>query len=118
MNEHLNVNTDLGRAEMVKLAKARPFHKFVTFPIKVQIAEEVLKSNGTYCLPEDGDYTEKVLVGKTIRLPDGLKSFEWKVADFSPGSIGTKPEPLKMYVEKAKMEGKEKYLSPFSGKWV
>jgi len=49
--EHLQtitVSTDLGREDIFELGKKRPFTKFVTFPIEVTTAVEVVTSQGDF----------------------------------------------------------------------
>ena len=42
----ISVSTDLGREDIFELGKKRPFFKFVTFPIEVTCAIEVITSQG------------------------------------------------------------------------
>lgn len=42
----ITVSTDLGREDIFELGKKRPFFKFVTFPIEVTCAVEVITSQG------------------------------------------------------------------------
>lgn len=44
--QNITVSTDLGREDIFELGKKRPFFKFVTFPIEVTCAIEVITSQG------------------------------------------------------------------------
>lgn len=44
--QSITVSTDLGREDIFELGKKRPFFKFVTFPIEVTCAIEVITSQG------------------------------------------------------------------------
>jgi len=98
-DQTVNVDNDLSREDILKLAKRRPFNKFVTFPLKLEIMEYV-----------ELDPSVVINVEKTLEYINAPK--------LSIADIGPKPEPIKLYVEKDKLEEKPKetYISPFTGK--
>ena len=75
----------------------------ITFPIEVKIVEEVLAD-------KNGDVWPNIIKGFDYPIPPRPSD------NLNPRDIGPKPEPIKFYVEKDKMEGKETYVSPFTGK--
>lgn len=88
---------NLSREVMVRLAEARPFRKFVTFPIV--LSDEIIrasfssKSDIYYTYPKDGDFTESIKVNDYIELSQDVID----------------------HVERV-LKPKETYISPFTGK--
>jgi hypothetical protein len=119
----------ISREEMARLGATRPFWKFVNFPI---VLSGILQKGG---VPnKNGDiYAPLCNCEKPERKnPSGAcgcnwcikcdskiscvaMPIEWETADFSPGSIGVKPMPIKIVL---KEKQKETYISPFSGRVV
>ncbi len=95
-SQTVNVDFNLSREEIARLAKERPVHKFVNFPL--EITEFVELEPGT--------------VVKVEKI--GIEHHGAPVWWFKPPieSIGQKPEPLKIEI----IEKKETYISPFTGR--
>lgn len=99
--EHLQtitVSTDLGREDIFELGKKRPFTKFVTFPIEVTTAIEVVTSQGDFvdavafeetCSRSNNTVNEEIILclceGLNINL--GLKN-RLQSVDMAGGEAG------------------------------
>lgn len=107
MNSHLDVDINISREEIYRLAKTRPFWKFVSFPINIKTVEKVMSCNCSFF-----ECGQVCVCGKfRSACGHGVECYDTCVhKGYYTDKVDTKPKKLK--------PKKETYVSPFTGKTV
>lgn len=116
-DQTVSVDIDLSPEEIARLGNTRPFWKFVTFPINVSVAKDIIINPLCNCKkPERKNPSGACGCNWCLNCDSKISCvappINWETFPGGIKGIGPKPESIKIEMGKKK----ETYISPFTGK--